>query len=243
MKRLEVIIPAYNEEKKLPTLLERVIEAAGQNGFSETDFGLLLVDNGSTDKSNEVLQSVIAEKSWQNWVRVVGVAVNRGYGYGVMSGLRESTADLIAWTHADLQCDPKNIFTAHKVFIDQNRRDILVKGWRVGRALRERVVSHIFAFFARFILGLKTQELNAQPKLFPRELLEHLKSPPDDFSLDLYLLYQAQKAGYQVVAFDVKFPPRIHGTSKWAAHFLSRYKTILKTILYMFRLRVSEGRA
>ena len=78
--------------------------------------------------------------------------------------------------------------------------------------------------------------------MFARGLLAKISNPPKTFAFDLYVLYQAEKAGFVTKTIPVEFPPRIHGTSKWAFSFMSRYKTILGMIRYMWQLSLREGR-
>jgi glycosyltransferase involved in cell wall biosynthesis len=242
MIEFELVIPAYNESASLKKLIERVKEAALKHGFDTTNFRLLLVQNGSTDDSASVL-STLAQSELGPWFRVLHIPLNRGYGYGLYSGLKASIAPYLAYTHADLQCDPNDSFRGLKILRESNDPKLLVKGSRIGRSRAERFVSRVFELFAKLILDLNVYELNAQPKIFSRCLLEKLSSPPDSFAFDLYLLYQAKKAGYKFETIEVLFPAREHGVSKWAATTLSRYKTILGMIRYMFRLRIREGKA
>jgi glycosyltransferase involved in cell wall biosynthesis len=241
--KFSLVIPAYNEEKNLPTLLERTMAAASDAGMTSDDFTLYLVENGSRDRSRDVIERLIQENGWQPSIRVIAVKENRGYGFGIMAGLRETDGDVVGWTHADLQCDPANAFVAFKLLAEQGGRKVLVKGTRVGRAWPERLVSRVFEILSRVILGLKTGEINAQPKVFDRHLLQSLDNPPFHFGLDVYLLYKAQKQGYKTLSFEVFFPPRQHGVSNWAVGFAGRYKTIWGMIRYMWNLAKSEGRA
>ncbi|MBY0385514.1 glycosyltransferase family 2 protein [bacterium] len=242
MKKFELVIPAFNEEKNIPALIDRVVAAAAAFNMTGKDFSLLLVENGSKDNSYKVMQDTVAQRGLADMVKIVQVKVNQGYGFGIVSGLRESSAPVVGWTHADLQCDPANAFVAYKLYEVQQSQNILVKGVRLKRSAKDQVVSRVFETFARIILGLKVYELNAQPKVFPSKLLAEMKQPPDTFALDLYLLYCAQKQGLEVLTFNVFFPPRIHGVSNWAANFLGRYKTILGMIRYMWDLMWKEGR-
>lgn len=243
MKKFELVIPAYNEEKNLEALLQRVIESAREFNFSPENFTLLLVENGSKDRSFDVMNELLQKNAWQEWVKVVRVVKNQGYGYGILSGLKESQSEFVGWTHADLQCDPRNAFLAVKLLEGQKQPKILVKGVRMGRDWKDKLVSRVFEFLAYIILGLRMYEMNAQPKVFPSRLLREMKSPPHTFALDLYLLYIAQKMKYEVMTLSVYFPPRIHGVSNWAGNFVGRYKTILAMIRYMWQLLFSEGRA
>jgi glycosyltransferase involved in cell wall biosynthesis len=240
MFEFELVLPAYNEAESLQSLVTRVVKAAEEAGFDAARFQLVVVNNGSTDNSSDVLRELQASDLGR-WFRVETVARNQGYGFGLWSGLRRTTAPFVGWSHADMQCAPKDAFKALEVVRDAHKQ-VLVKGTRSGRNWKDKFVSRVFETFARVLLGMNIYEINAQPKVFPRALLDKMVEPPKTFAFDLYALYNAQKAGFEVETIPVLFPPRIHGASKWAASFFGRYKTILGMIHYMWELNRSEGR-
>jgi glycosyltransferase involved in cell wall biosynthesis len=241
MREFELVLPAYNEAQNLSALLEHAAAAAKQAGHTPENFQVVLVNNGSTDETEFVLQS-LSTSELGRWFRVVNVRVNQGYGYGLWQGLKNTNAKYVGWSHADLQCDPSNAFLALSRVKASGPTPLLVKGKREGRNWKDRVVTHVFESVAFLLLGLREKEINAQPKVFPSPLLKDLTQPPKTFAFDVYVLYHAARAGYQIETISVKFPPRIHGVSKWASNFLSRYKTILGMIRYMWSLRRNEGR-
>lgn len=241
MLEFELVLPAYNEGKTLPTLIGRAVEAAKTSGYSPERFQLVVVQNGSRDNSSEVLND-LKTGALGPWFRVVTVEQNQGYGYGLWQGLSSTSAPFVAWSHADMQCDPKDAFTALNLLRSEGGKSAIIKGVRFGRNWKDRFVSRVFEIFAFVLLGLKVYEINAQPKVFPRELLSSLKKPPLTFAFDLYVLYHAAKLGYKTKTVEVLFPPRVHGVSKWASTFLGRYKTILGMIRYMRVLAKDEGR-
>jgi len=242
-KKFELVIPAYNEAKNLPMIIERVRLAANKFSMTSEEFNLVLVENGSLDNSKIILKELFSSNpEYINWIKVVTVEKNNGYGFGIMSGLKSTSANIVGWTHADMQCDPYNAFVAYKILEGHGFKNYLIKGQRVGRNWKDKIVSHVFALCSLIILSIKDTELNAQPKVFNSELLAELKNPPNNFALDLYLIYHARKKNYKIMNFEVYFPPRIHGMSNWASNFFGRYKTIFGMILYMFKLAKNEGR-
>ena len=242
MLQFELVLPAYNEEKNLPGLIERAVAAAEQHGHRADTFQLVVVENGSQDGSSRLLDELQEGSPLSPWFRVVKVPQNRGYGFGLWQGLQSTTAPYVGWSHADLQCDPNDAFRALQLASRESGRRLLVKGTRYGRGGKDRFVSRVFELLALLVLGLRVNEINAQPKVCGRELLTWMKHPPATFAFDLYALYQSQKQGYQIETVAVEFPPRIHGTSKWASTFVGRYRTILGMIAYMFGLARREGR-
>jgi glycosyltransferase involved in cell wall biosynthesis len=243
MKKFELVVPAYNEGQNVEAVIRRAVEAAKAQSLSSDDFSLLVVQNGSTDNSAEVLDKLKAGSELGPWFKIVTVVKNQGYGFGLWQGLKASSSDIVGWSHADQQCDPSDAIKAFRMVESSANKKVLVKGERFERSFKDKFVSRVFELFAKVILGVTVYEMNAQPKVFRRELLATVKNPPMTFAFDLYILYQAAKAQYKLETIPVKFPPRIHGLSKWASNFFSRYKTILGMIRYMLELRKTEGRA
>src|SRR3989338_8466712 len=95
---LSTIVPCYNEAANIPLILERFKQGIGKN-----EIEVILVNNGSTDDSKTVLTKMLPQYPF---ARSIDVAVNQGYGYGILSGLRQARGEFLGWTHADLQTDP-----------------------------------------------------------------------------------------------------------------------------------------
>ncbi len=232
----ELVLPCYNESKSLRFLIERCRESAQKNGMNSHQFNLILVENGSKDNSREVLRTLKNDSTLSDWFRVVEVPQNRGYGFGIWSGLKATKAHVVGWSHADQQCDPDNAFRALSMLKDAGVNNVIVKGVRKGRSVPEKIVSRVFDVFAFILLRKRFYEINAQPKVFSRELLDFATQPPPDFSFDLYMLFIAKKCHYRFLTFDVDFPPRLHGLSNWAFSLKNRMKTIMSMIRYMYYL-------
>lgn len=242
MSQFELVLPCYNESNSIRFLIERAKKAALESGFKQGEFQLIMVENGSKDNSKEVFKE-LQSSELSSWFQVVTVDVNQGYGYGLWQGLLKTSAPVVGWSHADQQCDPSDAFKAYQLLQQQPKENsVFVKGVRSGRNWKDKLVSRIFEFLAWLILGVKIYEMNAQPKVFHRSLLQQMTSPPKTFAFDLYAIYCAQKNGFRFQTVPVLFPPRIHGLSNWSSHFFSRYKTILGIIQYMWRLAKTEGR-
>lgn len=239
--KFELVVPAYNESRNLNALIEAAVSAARHERFTAEDFKLCIVNNGSTDDSAEVLTR-LQDTDLGEWFKVVTVEVNQGYGFGIWSGLKETTAPIVGWSHADLQCDPANAIRAYKIVSESSSSRILVKGRRSGRNWKDIFVSRVFEFIACIFIGLSSREVNAQPKVFHRSLLNEIINPPKTFAFDLYVLYVAEKVKFQFHEIEVLFPPRIHGVSTWASTFFGRYRTIIGMIRYIIRLYMTEGR-
>jgi glycosyltransferase involved in cell wall biosynthesis len=241
MLEFELVLPCYNEGRSLERLIDRAARAAEHAAQSPETFQIVIVENGSQDGSRSALAE-LKQGPLGRWFRVVPIDVNQGYGFGILTGLRTTTAAYVGWSHADQQCDPLDAFRALALCKLARDPRTLVKGVRLGRNWKDAAVSRIFESIARVLLGMRLVEINAQPKVFPRELLADLRDPPKDFAFDLYVLYRAARASYAFETIAVLFPPRAHGVSSWSANFIGRYKTILAMLAYMQQLAQREGR-
>ncbi len=232
--KLSIILPCYNESEGIVEIFNRF-----QLQLNHIDFELILVDNGSNDNSQEIIAENISDFPFAKSIRVDH---NIGYGHGIVKGLEAASGDYLAWSHADLQTDPSDVFKAFDLLIAEIRPDkTLVKGVRHGRLFIERFVSKSMSIIAYSILGKWVQEINAQPKVFHRSLFEQCNDPPLDFSLDMYYVFTGIKKGWKIVEFDVAFPPRTFGVSKWASSWRSKIKHILASIRYMIVLRFKNN--
>jgi len=229
---LSVVLPCYNEAKSLPLLLARYAKAS-----AELSFELILVNNGSTDNTKEVISQLLKNPIYE-FVKVVPVQKNQGYGYGLMAGLKAAQGNFLAYSHADMQCAPEDVFLAFKKLVSQkNPQKILLKGKRQGRGFSERTITFFMGLIATIVLGKKLSDINAQPKVFHRSLLAYLQGAPSGFEFDLFVLYQAKKNGWRIETIPVQFSKRMFGQSHWNISFLAKWKTICKTLAYIFKLK------
>lgn len=230
---LSIVLPCFNEAANLPSLLARFAEVLD----GRTDVEVILVDNGSTDDTAAVLSRELAAPR-HAFARVVIVPRNIGYGFGIMSGVRQARAPVIAWTHADLQTDPADVLQAFERFRHEpDPERTFLKGRRVARNPLDALFTFGMSVLASLVLGHRLFDINAQPKMFHRSLLDHLDRPPDDFSLDLFILYTARKRHPTVLEQPVDFGRRKHGTAKGGGTLRGKVRLVRRTWSYILALR------
>jgi hypothetical protein len=93
---------------------------------------------------------------------------------------------------------------------------------------------------ATVLLRRRLWDINAQPKVFHRSLLDALTDPPDGFEYDLYVLHRAGRAGWDLETIPVAFGERLHGESKWSATLVARRRTILRMVRYILHLSLGD---
>ena len=228
MTRLSLVIPCYNEAANLPLLLERCKELAAR-----PDVEIILVDNGSNDSSAAVLLDLLPKFPG---CRSIRVEKNQGYGFGIVSGLKAAKGEILGWTHADMQTDPQDALLGLE-FFEQHGSDVFVKGRRYGRPFMDVVFTVGMSIFETVLLARPMWDINAQPTMFSRNFFESWTDPPDDFSLDLYAYYQAQRCGLEVYRFPVRSGERAHGVSHWNVNWTAKQKFIRRTVDFSLQMK------
>ena len=223
-----LVIPCYNEAANLPLLLERCKELVAR-----PEVEVVLVDNGSTDSTAQVLENLLPKYPG---CRSIRVEKNQGYGFGIVSGLKAAEGRILGWAHADMQTDPQDAIVGLELF-EKYGNDIFVKGRRYGRPFMDVVFTVGMSIFETVLLKRPMWDINAQPTIFSRRFFECWVVPPNDFSLDLYAYYQAQKCGLKVYRFPVRFGNRAHGVSHWNVNWAAKRKFILRTVDFSLKLR------
>ncbi len=228
MLAAEIVIPCFNEANNIEKLISECSRVVSLSGHQ---VGFILVDNGSTDGSNEIFAKLIASNLS---IKHLSLSRNRGYGGGILAGLSQASAPIVGWTHADLQTPLTDCLLGLERI--QNGEDF-TKGKRKGRRATDKLFSAGMGLFESILFQRKLYEINAQPTIFRADFLKKWKNAPSDFSLDLYALVMASKAGIKIARFPVKFLPRQFGTSKWNTGLKSRVKFIRRTMAYSLALR------
>lgn len=233
--KLAVVIPCYNEKDNIPLIVQRI----GKTFKDRKNIDVILVDNGSTDASEEVFLDYI---KGQDLIRYIKINKNQGYGHGILYGINAApNADVYAWTHADMQTDPAHVLKAFDLLRAKGVENKVIKGKRNNRSALDALFTFGMQVFASALLGVKFNDVNAQPKVFSKHFFDnHIRGKaPLDFSLDLFLLYQGSKAGYSTLTIPVDFPQRAHGEAKGGGNWPARIKLIKRTFSYILFLRKS----
>jgi glycosyltransferase involved in cell wall biosynthesis len=223
-----LIIPCFDEEESLPDLLERC-----ENLVSQCDIEVILVDNGSQDTTGAKIAEFVRDREG---FKCVSLAVNKGYGGGILAGLAEASGQVLGWTHADLQTDPRDAVRGFEYISDPTSL-IFVKGRRCGRRKFDELFTLGMSLLATVLFRYPLWDINAQPTILSRSLYERWSSPPKDFSLDLYAYVEAHRNSATVNRFSVRFSPRRHGVSHWNTGLRSRMRFIRRTLQYSLSLK------
>ncbi len=232
MNKLSIIIPCYNEDKNIFPLFEKIKKILENNYFIE----IIIVDNGSTDDTNKNIMSSDLYK--EKKINILKIEKNIGYGHGIMSGVNIAVGQYIGWCHADLQTEPSDVLNAYMNNIEKlSNQNCIIKGLRKNRNFFDSIFTFGMSVFASFMFKKKINDINAQPKLFPRSFLNYMKDYPKDFSLDLFLLVMAKANNYKIIDHEVIMKKRLFGEAKGGGTLKGKIRLIKRTLIYIIKLK------
>lgn len=232
--KYSIVIPCYNECNSLKQLFNNLKKI---NSFDNIE--VIIVDNGSTDNSSELLAS-LKNKIYINNLRIITNEKNVGYGHGILTGLNESKGKFLGWTHADLQTDISDVLKGFEI-INKNQTNVIVKGKRIKRSIFDNIFTILMSIVCILVLRENFSDINAQPKIFSKRFFQQIKNnAPNDFSLDLYLLYKAKKMNYSIIDFPVFFNKRLFGEAKGGGSIRTKIKLSIRTFTYILESKKHE---
>lgn len=204
---LSVIMPAFNEGKRIRKNLEETVETFRRIGLP---FEIIVVNDGSTDDT-----SVEIEKSSLDHPEVVLVTYmrNGGKGNALREGFKQSSGDLITFVDADLEIHPRQLSHFLDV-LDSEKADIVIGSKRhpdsmVSYPLKRRFLSKCYNLFIKSMFQVRISDTQPGLKLFKRQVLvdEFPKVHVNRYAFDLELLLNSLKDGYRVseAPIEVKF--------------------------------------
>lgn len=237
MASLSIIVPAYNEERRLQKTLEDISRYLARAPWSWAE--ILVVDDGSTDTTAATAQAFRAAAP----LRVLRNPGNRGKGYSVRHGMLAARAEWLLFTDADLSAP---IEEAGKLLAAAEKRDAALA---IGsRALDRRLIGvhqpalreqggRLFNLALRLVTGLPYWDTQCGFKLFRAQAAREIFSRQriDGFGFDAEVLFIARELGFQAVEVPVRWN-HAEGTK------LSLAGDSVEMLLDLFRIRWNQFR-
>jgi glycosyltransferase involved in cell wall biosynthesis len=204
---LSVVFPVYNEEENIPLLL-REIRSAVEGKWT---YEIVAVDDGSTDRSLEVLRASRAE--YPN-LRVLALEKNSGQTAALDAAWHGARGKYVVSLDADLQNDPADIPAMMKR-LEDSKSDMVI-GVRVNRAdtWSRKMQSKIGNGVRNWITGDRITDTGCSLKLVKREAIDRVRLFT---GMHRFLPTLVRYAGYKVVEMPVNHRPRQFGQSKYGA--------------------------
>jgi glycosyltransferase involved in cell wall biosynthesis len=236
METLSIVIPAYNEEKRLPATLDRIASWVASSPLTIRE--ILVVDDGSRDGT-----AALVEKRGER-VRLVSNPGNRGKGFAVRNGMLAAKGDWILSTDADLSAPIEELGK----LIDAARREnaVVAIGSRaldrqlvkVHQPLMREFSGRAFNVVMRMVTGLPFRDTQCGFKLFRQDAAKNIFSRQieEGFSFDVEDLLIARQLGLRAIEVPVEWS-NVEGTKVSLAQGMKSFADLVR-----IRTRAMRGR-
>jgi len=223
---LSIVVPIYNEEESLPFLVNQLLEVLQP---MEEPFELVLVNDGSSDKSAEVIRKLSLKVP-----ELVGVLLRKNYGQtaAMAAGFDISSGDIVVTLDGDLQNDPSDI----PILVNKIRDGFdLVSGWRYRRqdaAISRKLPSKIANRLIGKVTGVRLNDYGCSLKAYRKEVLTDMRLYGE---LHRFLPVLANIEGARITEVKVNHRARKFGSSKYGIDRTFRVLMDLLTVWFMNR--------
>ena len=205
---ISIVIPAYNEETRLPATLDRVLGYLQQKRFRFSE--ILVVDDGSTDNTVGAVKTAAALHPSIRLLRNPG---NRGKGFSVRHGMLESRGDWILFTDADLSApiDELDKLTAaaqkQNASVTFGSRALNRSLIAIHQSVFREFAGRFFNLVMRIMTGLPFWDTQCGFKLFESQAAREIfrRQRLDGFSFDVEGLFIGRKLGFKLVEVPVRW--------------------------------------
>ena len=215
---LAVVIPFYNEEANVESVIREISDALAKDSIP-CEF--IAINNGSRDTTGEILATLATHDPR---VTVVTVTNNQGYGWGVAQGIRATTKEWVTVVSGDGQIDPEDILKAYAAMEKTGADIIKPRRVRRGDGAWRALVSFVYNLVMKIVFRLPGWDINAPPKIFKRAIFQKITIESKNSFIDPEILIKAQKLGCTIVEIETFYRTRQGG------HGHTGIKTILEFI-------------
>lgn len=217
---LSVVAPAHNEEENVGPLVEEIRKAVEPLGIG---FEIVIVDDGSTDKTRERVRDLMRTRPWLRCIAMTRTTPGRGAGQSAafFAGFAECRGRLVATLDADGQNDPGDIASMVKLMRETGAD--MVQGDR-SHARKDNMVRRIGSIVGRkfrlWLLGDSIRDTGCSLRVMKREIAVRL--PLQFRGMHRFIPVTARHLGYRVVEMRVNHRPRTAGQTKYGMGIVQR---------------------
>jgi glycosyltransferase involved in cell wall biosynthesis len=226
LRSLTLFFPCYNDRETIGGLVEAADHVARE---LTGDYEILVIDDGSTDGSRELLQTL---KSTFPALRLVFHEINRGYGAAVTSGFNHALKEWIFYTDGDGQYDPADLRALAMLAAQHECINGVIM--RRGDSALRVLTGALYRHFCRLAFRVHFYDINCDFRLIRAAALRKIRLTVTTGALGLELIARLEREGYYIQGCPVRHLPRPHGKSQFF-----KPVRLFKTAADLFRLWLS----
>lgn len=203
--RLSVIVPVYNEEKTVSTILELLTKAP-------LDLEVIVVDDASTDRTWSILQELRQQEPYDRYI-YARHEHNQGKGAGLRTGFGLVTGDMVTIQDADMEYDPLDLPSLVRKWEEgctQGLNKIAVYGYRdfSGQKFTTRWGNRFLTTITNILFGSHIHDMETCYKMFPKEAAKALPMEGRRFEIEPEITSCLLQAGYTILEVPISYHPR-----------------------------------
>jgi glycosyltransferase involved in cell wall biosynthesis len=244
-RSITVFFPAFNDEGSIGALVSEALDVLPR---LTDDFEVLVINDGSTDSTLEVLED-LARKSTN--VRIVSHESNQGYGAALRTGFRTASKELVFYTDGDGQYEVRELLALHPLLTPSVD---VVNGYKKGRADKRhrKLLGAVYNRLAHLLFSIPVRDVDCDFRLMRRDALSQVELISSSGVICVELVHKLHAAGSNFVEAPVNHYPRLHGRSQFftlkrvgrtAFDLLSLWMrlVLLPSVLRGYSLRERDG--
>ncbi len=241
---LSIIIPVYNEEKLVTTLLDKILSLVLEDGLRKE---VIIIDDGSSDDTHGRISEWMKSADTTG-IRLLRHATNSGKGAAVRTGLFTAKGDILIIQDADLEYDPQDInrvvapILKDQAHIVYGSRILMEKalgrsgvfGLITGKHPHSYVLAYLggvaITKWTNLLTGAALTDEPTCYKCFHRSVLEGLEIECDDFSWEPEITVKLLRKGHSIIEIPISYHPRKNSEGKkinWK-HGIAALHTVLR---------------
>jgi glycosyltransferase involved in cell wall biosynthesis len=227
---ITIFFPCFNEEQNVERVTCEALDTARQ---ISDDYEIIIVNDGSRDRTAEIAEKLAAEHPR---VRAVHHEVNKGYGAALQTGFKNSTKELVFYTDGDGQFKIGEI----KNLLPHIERYDIVSGYRIRRQdpLHRKINAFMWGTMVNMLFKLNISDVDSAFKLYRRKIFDDIDLTSEGALIDTEILAKARMKGYTITEVGVNHYPRTAGSQTGA-----KISVIVKAFKELYKLKNSLNKA
>ena len=203
---LSIVIPVYNEDQYLETLFDEILKF-----FNHQNVELIFVDDGSTDKSSELLKSFKNKSNYKFKLKIIKLEINSGKGKAIQVGINNSFGEYILLQDADLELDIKDANEMYQI-IKNNKIIKCIFGSRYASGKLKKnnyfvntLVGKINSFIFNLFFSQSLSDVHCGLKILHRSVINKINLTVNDFGIEIDLASQIVRNKFFIYEYGVSY--------------------------------------
>ncbi len=205
---VSAFFPCYNDALSIGKMVRDVHESLVE---AVSDFEIIVVNDGSSDNSLQVLQELQREISE---LRIVNHEVNRGYGGALLSGIAASTKQWVFYTDGDAQYDAREISRCIDAVTESSD---IIQGFKIGRGdpFHRRLIGRVYHHAVRLLFRLPVRDTDCDFRLMRMSILDKFRLRSTTGVICVEMMHAFNRVNARFVEVGVSHYHRPHGKSQF----------------------------